>query len=190
MEYVIVSAIVGILSSAISIFVVKKLDKAKFEVFIEQAKAKAKVIEHEAEVALKDAQLRAKIECDREFKNARRDYEIMLSKIEKKERELNEHLESELKTIKSEKEQIVEKNRQISALKEGLELQKKSYEEKNLEAIKILENASGLTEEEARELMLKKVKEDSRAEISSIFRKKYKIAEQNTKNEINNMLSH
>jgi len=38
-------------------------------------------------------------------------------------------------------------------------------------------------------LMLKKVKEDSRAEISSIFRKKYKIAEQNAKNEINNMLS-
>ena len=190
MEYVIVSAIVGILSSAISIFVVKKLDKAKFEVFIEQAKAKAKVIEHEAEVALKDAQLRAKIECDREFKNARRDYEIMLSKIEKKERELNEHLESELKTIKSEKEQIVEKNRQITILKEGLELQKKSYEEKNLEAIKILENASGLTQTEAKELMLKKVKEDSRAEISSIFRKKYKIAEQNTKNEINNMLSH
>ena len=37
--------------------------------------------------------------------------------------------------------------------------------------------------------MLKKVKEDSRAEIASIFRKKYKIAEQNTKNEINNMFS-
>jgi ribonuclease Y len=42
---------------------------------------------------------------------------------------------------------------------------------------------------EAKELMLKKVKEDARAEISSIFRKKYKIAEQNSKNEINNMLS-
>ena len=38
--------------------------------------------------------------------------------------------------------------------------------------------------------MLEKVKEDSRAQIASIFRKKYKIAEANTKNEINNMLSH
>ena len=189
MEYMIVTVIVAIFASAISIIVVKKLDKAKFQVFIEQAKAKAKVIEHEAEVALKDAQLKAKMECDREFKNARRDYEIMLSKIEKKERELNEHLETELKAIKFEKEQIVEKNRQISTLKDGLEQQKKSYEEKTLEAIKILENASGLTQIEAKELMLKKVKEDSRAEISSIFRKKYKLAEQNSKNEINNMLS-
>ena len=190
MEYVIISAIVGVLSSAISIFVVKKLDKAKFQIFIEQAKAKAKVIEHEAEVALKDAQLKAKFECDREFKNARREYDIMLSKIEKKERELNEHLESELKIIKNEKEQIVEKNRKITTLKEGIEQQKRTYEEKTFEAIKILENACGLTQSEAKELMLKKVKEDSRAEISSIFRKKYKLAEQNVKNEINNMLSH
>ena len=189
MEYMIVSAIVGVLSSAVSIYVVKKLDKAKFQIFIEQAKAKAKVIEHEAEVALKDAQLKAKVECDREFKNARREYEVMLSKIEKKERELNEHLESELKIIKLEKEQIIDKNRKITTLKEGLEQQKKTYEEKTLEAIKILENASGLTEIEAKDLMLKKIKEDSRAEISSIFRKKYKLAEQNVKNEINNMLS-
>ncbi len=43
---------------------------------------------------------------------------------------------------------------------------------KTLEAIKILENASGLTKSEAKELMLKKVEEDSRAEIASIFRKK------------------
>ena len=145
MEYVIISAIVGVLSSAISIFVVKKLDKAKFQIFIEQAKAKAKVIEHEAEVALKDAQLKAKFECDREFKSARREYDTMLSKIEKKERELNDHLESELRIIKQEKDEIVEKNRKITTLKEGLEYQKKTYEEKTLEAIKILENASGLT---------------------------------------------
>ena len=56
MEYIIAIVVVGVLSSALSIFIVKKLDKAKFQIFIEQAKAKAKVIEHEAEVALKDAQ--------------------------------------------------------------------------------------------------------------------------------------
>ena len=125
MEYIIVSVIVGLVSSALSIFVVKKLDKAKFQVFIEQAKAKAKVIEHEAEVSLKDAQLRAKFECDKEFKHARREYDIMLSKIEKKERELNEHLESELRIIRLEKEDIVEKNRKITSLKDGIEQQKK-----------------------------------------------------------------
>ncbi len=189
MEDLIVAVVMAALSSAITIFIVKKLNKAKFEVFVEQAKAKAKVIEHEAEMALKDAQIKAKIECDKEFKNARRECELMLSQIEKKEKELNEHLESELKSIKVEKEQIIEKNRVITTLKDGLEEQKKTYEEKTLEAIKILENASGLTQSEAKDLMLKKVKEDSRAEIASLFRKRYKLAEQNAKNEINNMLS-
>ena len=189
MEILLISVAFGAFSSIVTVFISKKINKAKFEVFIEQAKAKARVIEHEAEVALKDAQLKAKYECDREFKSARREYDIMLSKIEKKERELNEHLESELKIIKLEKEEIIEKNKKITTLKDGLEQQKKTYEVKTLEAIKILENASGLTLIEAKELMLKKVKEDARAEISSIFRKKYKIAEQNSKNEINNMLS-
>ncbi|MFA9374105.1 ribonuclease Y [Poseidonibacter sp.] len=190
MEYIIVSVIVALISSAISIIVVRKIDKAKFQIFIEQAKAKAKVIEHEAEVSLKDIQLNAKINCDREFKAARKEYSLMLEKIEQKEKELNAHLESELKAIKIEKEEIIEKNNKITTIKEGLSKQKKIYEDKTLEAIKILENASGLTIDEARDLMLEKVKEDSRAQISSIFRKKYKLAEQNVKNEVNNMLSH
>ena len=84
MEYIIGCILVALISVVLSVIVVRKIDKAKFQVFIEQAKAKAKVIEHEAEVSLKDSQLKAKVECDKEFKNARRDYEVMLSKIEKK----------------------------------------------------------------------------------------------------------
>lgn len=175
MEDLIVAIVVGAFSSAISIFVVRKLDRAKFEVFIEQAKAKAKVIEHEAEMALKDAQLKAKIECDREFKSAKREYEAMLLKIERKERELNEHLESELKAIKLEKEQIVEKNRKITTLKDGLEEQKKTYEEKTLEAIKILENACGLTQSEAKELMLKKLKKIQELRFHQYLEKDIKL---------------
>lgn len=189
MESVVVAIVAGFFGSAISVFVTKKINKAKFEVYLEQAKAKAKVIEHEAEVLLKDAQLKAKIECDKEFRSAKKEYENMFFKIEKKEKELNEHLENELKVIKKEKEQIEENNRQIAVLKSGIEEQKRTYEQKTLEAIKILENACGLTKNEAKELMLEKVKEDSRATIASIFRKKYKLAEQNSKQEINNILS-
>ena len=189
MEILLISVAFGAFSSIVTVFILKKINKAKLEVFIEQAKAKARVIEHEAEVALKDAQLKAKFECDREFKSARKEYENMLFKIEKKEKELNEHLENELRLIKAQKEEISENNRKIAVLKDGIEEQKRTYEQKTLEAIKILENASGLTKSEAKELMLEKVKEDSRAEIASIFRKKYKLAEQNSKQEVNNILS-
>ena len=189
MELVIVGIVVAILSVAITVFVVKKINKAKFDIYIEQAKAKAKVIEHEAKVILKDAQIKAKKDYDREFKSAKREYDEMLSQIERKEKELNHHLESELRTIKEQKSEIVEKNEKITTIKEGLKRQKKTYEEKISQAIKVLENASGLTTEEAKDLMLEKVKEDSRAKIASIFRKRYKLAEQKSKDEINNMFS-
>ena len=57
MEILLISVAFGAFSSIVTVFISKKINKAKFEVFIEQAKAKARVIEHEAEVALKDAQL-------------------------------------------------------------------------------------------------------------------------------------
>lgn len=189
MTTVIVAIVVAILSIAITIYVLKKINKAKFDIYIEQAKAKAKVIEHEAEVVLKDAQIKAKKDYDREFKAAKREYDEMLSQIEKKEKELNHHLESELRIIKEQKAEIVEKNEKITTLKEGLKRQQKTFEEKIAKAIKVLENSSGLTQEEAKELMIEKVKEDSRAQIASIFRKKYKLAEQKSKEEINNILS-
>jgi len=169
--FIIEGFIVAALSSFITAFVVKKINRAKFDIFIEQAKAKAKVIEHEAEVILKDAQLKAKREFEKEFRHAKRDYDEMFSKIQRKEKELNEHLESELKLIRREKEEIEENNRIITSLKEGLKNQKKTYEEKIAKALKVLENASGLTQQEAKSLMLEKIQEDSRAQIASIFRK-------------------
>lgn len=182
--------LVALVASAITFFVMKKFNKTKFDMFIEQAKAKAKVIEHEAEVLLKDAQIKAKKDYEREFRNAKKEYDEMIFQIEKKEKELNAHLESELNAIRKEKELIVHNNNQVATLKEGLLNQKKSYEEKISKVTKVLENASGLTEDEAKELLIKKVEEDSRAQIASIFRKKYKLAEENSKKEINNMLSH
>ncbi len=73
--FIIEGFIVAAISSLITALVVKKINRAKFDIFIEQAKAKAKVIEHEAEVILKDAQLKAKKEFEKEFRHAKRDYD-------------------------------------------------------------------------------------------------------------------
>jgi ribonuclease Y len=189
MEYLVVGIVTALLSVIVTVFVIKKLNQAKFDIFVEQAKAKAKVIEHEAEVLLKDAQLKARKEYEKEFRDIKREYDEMFRQIERKEKELNDHLEAELREIKSEKADLISNKRELETLKVGLENQKKAYEEKITKALKVLENASGLTQEEAKEIMLQKVKEDSRAQIASIFRKEYKLAEKDSQAEINNMLS-
>jgi len=49
-----------LLGSGISYILAKKLSSSSSQVLIEQAKAKARVIEHEAELRLHDTELKAK----------------------------------------------------------------------------------------------------------------------------------
>ncbi|NLO17992.1 MAG: ribonuclease Y, partial [Arcobacter butzleri] len=113
MEYLIVGVIVALISVIITVFVQKKLNQAKFDIYIEEAKAKAKVIEHEAKVLLQDAQIKARKEYEIEFREIKKEYDEMFRQIERKEKELNEHLESELRDIKRDKNSIVSNKKDL-----------------------------------------------------------------------------
>jgi len=183
MEEIIGAFVISAISAIVGFIISKKIDNAKFDIYIEQAKAKAKVIELEAENLLNDAKLRAKKEFDNEFKESKK-------LIEKKEREINYHLEIELENIKKDKSTILESKTKIEALRKGLESQERDYSKKLEKIVKILENVSGLTEAEAKEHMIELVKDESRDITASIFRKVYKEAQKNSKKEVQNILSH
>ncbi len=183
MEEILGAFAIATISAIIGFIIAKKINNAKFEIYLEQAKAKAKVIELEAENLLKDTKLKAKKEFDSEFKEAKK-------LIEKKEREINYHLEIEVENIKKDKALVAQSKTKIEALRKGLEVQEKDYTKKLEKIIKILENASGLTQAEAKELMIELVKDESRDITASIFRKVYKEAQKNTKKEVQNILSH
>ena len=123
MEMIIIISVISIIASVITIFIVNKLNSAKFDIYTEQALAKAKVIEHEAQALLVDAKHKAKRDYDKEFKNTRKE-------LEKKERELNHLIENELTKIKKDKHIIENSKIEVVALKKGLESQKKTYEQK------------------------------------------------------------
>lgn len=172
MEQLIIPIIVGIVSSFITLLIAKKINSANFNIYVEQAKAKAKVIEHEASSLLKDATRKAKRDYDKEFNKTKQNIEKQSHKLE------------------LDKDKIENLKIEVQGLRDGLESQSKDYKAKTVEAIKILENASGLTKSEATTIMLEKVEEDSRAKVASIFRKQYKQAQKDSQLEINNILSH
>ena len=183
MEIIIIVSVVAIFASIISFFIANKLNNAKFEIYTEKAKAKAKVIEHEAQSLLKEAKHRAKQDFDREFSKKKRE-------LDNKEVELENLVENELLKIKKDRDIAHNKKSEVQALQTGLENLKKVYEEKVKKVTKILENASGLTQKEATTLMIEHVTEENRAIIASMFRKEYKLAKDESVKEINNMLSH
>ncbi len=182
MEQIIGTFAIAIFSAIVGFFIAKKINSAKFDIYTEQAKAKAKIIELEASNLLRDASIDAKHEFEREFKLARK-------KIEKKERELNRLLETELEIIKTDRDIVENEKNKITSLVKGLEVQKDEYTTKLEKVLKVLENASGLTKSEAKDIMLELVKEDSKATIASIFRKEYKQSQKNNKQEVQNILS-
>jgi ribonuclease Y len=183
MENIMIIIVISSIVSAISFIIANKINKAKFDIYTEKAMAKAKVIEHEAQSLLKDAKHKARVDFDREFKSKRKE-------LEHKQRELDNFVDDELLKIKKDKLITANKKAEIQALKSGLESQDKVYKQKVKKVTKILENASGLTQEEAKKLMIAQVKDENRAQISSIFRKEYKLAKEQSIKEVNNILSH
>jgi len=167
--------------SALGVFyITRKMDKAKYELYVEQAKAKAKAIEHEAQIVLENAKGKAK-ELELEAKNSyelqkielQKEYEAKLNEILKKEDEIEELIKQH--TLKE--KEFEERLKQLEKERMLLEKQKTQYREKLQEVQKILENAAGLTKEEAKEIVLKKTEESLREDIAHLTRKILKEAE-------------
>ena len=172
--------------------VAKKINDANYNIFLEQAKAKAKAIEHEAEMTLKnskilvqEAEFEAKKRYDEKSSKMQKEYNQKFDDLGKKEQAILNEQEI-LKESRNELEQS--KSDAKSMYEEGLAL-KSSYQSKLAEALKVLERAAGLTQEEARAEVLKKVEENSRADIAHIVRKHEEEAKREAKKRVNYILA-
>ncbi len=170
----------------------KKINDANYSIFLEQAKAKAKAIEFEAESVLKDAKVKvneAEFEAKKRYEEKgsklQKEYNQKFDEINKKEQNLLSQKES-LNNLKSDLEQS--QNRANALYEEGLNL-KNSYQEKIDEVLKTMERIAGLTQDEAKELVLKKVEEKSRADIAHIVRKYEEEAKREAKKKANYILA-
>ncbi len=189
------STVVGIsaiVSAGIGFFVAKKMEAANYEVYVEQAKAKAKAIEHEAELILKnsnikvkEAELEARQKYEDKLINYRKEHSEKMLDLEKKE----EYYKDELKKINREKSELGNIQKEAKDLyAEGTKL-KNEYTTKVQEALNVLEKSAGLTQSEARDIVLKKVEEQSRSEIAHIVRKYEEEAKQDVRRRVNYILA-
>ena len=183
----IIEILVGSGVSAIAgFFLAKKIDDAKYDVLVAQAQAKAKVIEHEAEIILKNAkqevaqkELELKKQYDSELSKIQRDFERKELLLEQKEKELNELIQEQItkdRTLQREFKNIEKEKVKISK-------QKQKFETKMKEAERLIERGAGLTKDEAKKIVLDQAKHDVRGDMSHIVRKAIKEAKKNAKKE-------
>lgn len=180
----------------IGFVIFKKLNSANYDIYIEQAKAKAKAIEHEAEMVLqnakisaKEAELEAKRRYEEEALRLKLEYEERIANLEKREDSLTRKIKEELDNIERQKKEIEKDSEVIAKKMANVESLKKEYSEKAEEIKRALSTVSGLTENEAKELLLKQVEKDSRAEIAHIVRKYDMEAREEAKKKANYILA-
>jgi len=141
----------------------KSKGKNEFLHYELEAKAKAKAIESEAEILIQEAKVNIKqkeLELESKFQQK-------VSSLDKKERELitkNKELEALSQQLKQYENTLLQKESRLE------ELEEKKNQIIN-ESIEKMQHIASLTREEAKEYILQKVTEQSKADIASIVRK-------------------
>ena len=169
---------IATVSGLLGFLISKKIASAQSDVYIEQAKAKARAIEKEAELLLDRANLKARDIEQQSLRQYDEASERALKDLSGREDLFAKRVQAFDADVK-EKETVLERERSaITSLQLNLERQQKGmvklkdeYEQRLEKAIQVVENAAGMTSEEAKELLLKQVEERSRADIAHVVRR-------------------
>ena len=189
---IIAAVATGVIGAGVGFGVAKKINDANYSIFIEQAKAKAKAIEFEAQGVLKDANLKvsqAEMEARKKYeeKGSRlaREYEQKLANA----KEIENNAKEALKNARASEEEVAKARSEAQSLYDEGKNLKAKYQEKMAEALATLERSAGLTEDEAKAIVLAKVEEKSRADIAHMVRKAEEEAKKDIKRRVNYILA-
>ncbi|RLD40977.1 MAG: ribonuclease Y, partial [Bacteroidetes bacterium] len=169
---------IATVSGVIGFFISKKLTSANFEVYTDQAKAKAKAIENEAQTLLERAHNKSReieLEAKKQYESAKERAKANLHQREddliRKEQSFKRYKQDEEKKIHSENSVVESKKLNLERNEKSLNSLKNRYEEKIDEALHVLEHSAGMTKDEAKTALLQNVEEKSRGEIAHIVRR-------------------
>ncbi|MGA0332583.1 MAG: ribonuclease Y [Kiritimatiellia bacterium] len=139
---------------------------ASADEILSAAKHEAEVLVREAQAQAKEIQNQARKDFDLEFKERRQ----RLEKMEDKQHERAMLMDTKSNTLDTRESKIEERLREIELAGEQLNARHKEFEELMEEQRRRLQEISGLTPQEARDEMLRKIEDDVRAESAQFIR--------------------
>jgi ribonuclease Y len=187
---------IATVSGVVGFFISKKITSANFDIYVQQAYAKAKAIENEAQTLLERAHLKSReieLEAKKEFESAKSRAKADLHQREddliRKEQNFTRYKQNEEKKIQEEFSILKAQKINLERNEKSLASLKKRYEKKIDEALHAVEHSAGMTQEEAKKMLLKIIEEKSRAEISHIVRRCENEAKEEAEKRANFILS-
>ncbi|MCL6472492.1 MAG: ribonuclease Y [Firmicutes bacterium] len=166
----IVTVIVAVVATAIGVaagYMVRKTTaEAKFASAEEAAKRIISEAEKEAETKKKEALINAKDEIHALRSEAERDLRERRNEIQRIERRLaqkEESLDARVNNLDKKERSLADREREISRIESELS---EIYEKE----LKLLEQIAGLSAEEARQLLMKRVEDETKHEVAMMIR--------------------
>lgn len=148
---------------------VRAVFRAKQEAkeILEKAKQEEEKIKREASLEAKEKYLNLKADFERQTRDRRRKHNEMERRLVHKE----ENLERKFQTLERKEKDFSQKERRLYSRERELSEQKEKYDQLIEQEVKELERVSGLTQEEAKKELAKKVEEDAKLESIQAVRR-------------------
>jgi len=154
----------AIVSGVMGFFISKKITSANFDIYVDQATAKAKAIENEAQTLLDRSRLKAKeIELDAQKlfdsakERARADFSQREDKITQNEKEFARYRSEEEHKIQTQLYKINAQKINLERTEKSLQSLKVKYGKSINNVLHTLEHCAGLTQEEAKTELFNKI---------------------------------
>lgn len=140
-------------------------DKAKKA--IDQAKADAEKIKHEAQLQAKDTLLKLRNEFEKETKDRRQELITLERRLIQKE----ENLDRKIDTSDRKEKDIERKEHSLADREKAMHIKEKEMERLLQEEKDKLQNISGMTRDEAKQLLLKKLEDEVKQEAAILIKR-------------------
>ncbi|MEA2099215.1 MAG: ribonuclease Y [Campylobacterota bacterium] len=183
-------------SGFVGFYISKKITSKNFDIYTQQAKAKASAIEKEAHTLLENSNLRSKeieLEAIKSYDSAKDRAKANLRQreddVKRKEQNFKRYKQNEENKLHEDSVTIKAKLVNIKRNEKSIEVLKTKYNNKIEEALHAIEHSAGMTQDEAKTILLEKMEEKSRAEIAHVVRKCENEARQEAKKRANYILA-
>ena len=176
--YALIAVLTGLIVGIILSYIYRsslKSKKAAIEIEVENEKAKvfeesqkeAEKIKKEALIEAKDIVYQAKSEVEKELRERRSE----LNHLDKRLRHKEETIEKKFDQIEKREQDVSKREREYTLKERGIQEKENQYSQLIKEQTQALERISGLSSEEARQELFRRVEEESRFESAKLIKR-------------------
>lgn len=142
------------------------LEKEKKNI-VDEAKKSADAIKKEAALEAKDLVYQAKSETEKEIKERRHE----INQLERRLRQKEEALERKFDQVEKREHDINRREKEFNSRERSLQEKENQYTQLIKEQITVLERVAGISVEEARQELIRRVEEETRFEIAKFAKR-------------------